>query len=563
MKRFLSLLLCLVMFMTVSGLVLAEGEDPSTPDVTEPSDPVTPFEFRVIQSSQTESTLTVQWNQEEAGGAMVTAARIDDADMPVTISASSPDTFTVALDALKTGIYDQVRFTLLNGTKQEYVEQDLRVIKGGDLNLKFDDLSRNASGKVVATLKDEHGRPVSNYTVKMQVGNITETQVTNANGQVTSDTPIENTDDAKKTVLCIAENTTERENGITIRYLGTQKGFFDGFTVPPGTGTTTQTPTDAPTTPPSTTTTTSSPPVITTGTKDPAATTGITTSPTTGSTYPTILGAGTTASADGKIAVNLSFDTGILNLFGLSRTDFATKGRLLLTPEAYQGLVGTDGILMLSIRSSSVVISDTLVQAAISGNSEFSAYPTSQRAVAAFDLSMIGQTNGQYSELGTIPESIYEVQLPLPNSMKNSEKVALTIYDGSTLVQPQKVEVKDGTVTFQTNTMGTFVLLGFLGDAGSSSPVSILVIVLLIVGILLLVGAGLLLYFFVIRKPRDEEEFEDLPEEEDAEEEPSEEYVRLDDILQDYDPNSRDIYSGREDISRRNPPKPYDQDKDR
>ncbi len=562
MKRILSLLLCLAMFLTVSGLVLAEGEDSSTPDVTDPSDPATSFEFEVISSSQTENTLTVQWNQEEADGVMVMAALIDDTDMPVTISASNPDTFTVELDRLKTGIYDQVRFTLLNGTKQEYVEQDLRVIKGGDLNLKFDELRRNASGQVVATLKDEYGRPVSDYAVKMQIGNVTETQVTNASGQVTSDTPIENTDDAKKTVLCIAENSTERENGITIRYLGTQKGFFDGFTVPPATET--QAPTDAPTTPPSTTTTTSTPPVITTGTKDPAVTTGGTTSPTTGSTYPTILGAGTTANADGKIAVNLSFDTGILNLFGLSRTDFATKGRLLLTPEAYQGLVGTDSVLMLSIRSSSVVISDTLVQAAISGNSEFSAYPTSQRAVAAFDLSMIGQTNGQYAELGTIPESIYEVQLPLPNSMKDSEKVALTIYDGSTLVQPQTVEVKDGTVTFQTNTMGTFVLLGFLGDSGSSSPVSILVIVLLIVGILLLIGAGLLLYFFVIRRPKDDEEFEDLPEEEDAEAEAqSGEYVRLDDILQDYDPNSRDIYSGREDISRRNPPKPYDQDKDR
>lgn len=114
-------------------------------DVTDPSDPATSFEFEVISSSQTENTLTVQWNQEEADGVMVMAALIDDTDMPVTISASNPDTFTVELDRLKTGIYDQVRFTLLNGTKQEYVEQDLRVIKGGDLNLKFDELRRNAS----------------------------------------------------------------------------------------------------------------------------------------------------------------------------------------------------------------------------------------------------------------------------------------------------------------------------------------------------------------------------------------------------------------------------------
>lgn len=67
----------------------------------------------------------------------------------------------------------------------------------------------------------------------MEVGNVSETQTTNANGQAISDTPINDTDAAKKTVLCIAENWTKTENGVTIRYLGTQKGFFDGFTVPP------------------------------------------------------------------------------------------------------------------------------------------------------------------------------------------------------------------------------------------------------------------------------------------------------------------------------------------
>lgn len=62
---------------------------------------------------------------------MVTAVRIDGTDITVTISPTSPDTFTVSLNTLKTGIYDTVRFTLLNGTKQDYVERKLRVIKGG------------------------------------------------------------------------------------------------------------------------------------------------------------------------------------------------------------------------------------------------------------------------------------------------------------------------------------------------------------------------------------------------------------------------------------------------
>ena len=565
MKRILSLLLCLAMFLTVSGLVLAEGESSSTTDPTGPSgptEPPVPFEFEVVSSSQSGNTLTVRWNQSEAGGAMVTAVRIDGTDITVTISPTSPDTFTVSLNTLKTGIYDTVRFTLLNGTKQDYVERKLRVIKGGDLNLEFDPLTRNAAGKVVATLKDEHGRPVGGYTVKMEVGNVSETQTTNANGQAISDTPINDTDAAKKTVLCIAENWTKTENGVTIRYLGTQKGFFDGFTVPPE-PTSTQPPTQPPTTGTTDSPTTAPPPVITTGTKDPTASAGSTDS-TTGVTYPTILGAGTTANVDNRIAVNLSLDSGILNLFGLSQTDFATKGRMLMTPEAYQGLTGGSGAMMLSVRSSNALISETLIQGAVSGNSEFSKYPSTGRSVAAFDLSMIALVNGQYVALNPGPESTYEVevQLPLPKSMKKAEKVAITIFDGNTLVKPQEVDVKDGAVTFKTNTMGTFVLMGFAGSGGQSSPVSILVIVLLVVGVLLLVGAGLLLYFFVIRKPKEDEEFEDLPEEEGLEDE-SDGFVRLDDELQDYDPNSRDIYSGRDDMSRRNPPKPYDQDRDR
>lgn len=123
----------------------------------------------------------------------------------------------------------------------------------------------------------------------MEVGNVSETQTTNANGQAISDTPINDTDAAKKTVLCIAENWTKTENGVTIRYLGTQKGFFDGFTVPPE-PTSTQPPTQPPTTGTTDSPTTAPPPVITTGTKDPTASAGSTDS-TTGVTYPTILGA--------------------------------------------------------------------------------------------------------------------------------------------------------------------------------------------------------------------------------------------------------------------------------
>ncbi len=564
MKRICSLLLCLALLLTLSGLVLAEGENPADPGSSDVSDAPAAFEFKIVSTSQTASKLTVKWNQEEAGdNVKVAGMKIDGTEFIVT--PQSADTFTINLDNLKVGIYDTVQVIVDDGSKQETVDCTLtnKVVKGGDLTLKFDNLVRNASGKVVATLKDEYGRPVSGYDVKMEVSNISEKHTTNAKGQVTSNTPIDNTDAAKKTVMCIAENASNTINGITVRFLGTQKGFFDGFTVPPVT--TTTPPTSGNTSDNSTTeNTTTTSPVITTGSKNPTNSTA-STNPAENVTYPTVLGAGTTAMVDNRVAVNLSLDTGILTAFGLTQNDFATKGRMLLTPEAYQSLVATNGALMLSVRSSNALVSEAMIQGALSGNSDFSAYPSDRRKVVTFDLSFLTQSDGKYVDLTNANVTV-EIQLPIPESMKNSDKMAITIVDGNALVKPKQVTIKDGMVTFQTNTMGTFVLMGFLGESGKGAPVSILVIVLLIVGVLLLVGAGLLLYFFVIRKPKDDEDLDELPEEDEmySTEEEATEFVRLDDELQDYDPNSRDIYSGRDDMPRRqNPSRPYDQDRDR
>lgn len=47
---------------------------------------------------------TALWLKTHPGGAMVTAVRIDGTDITVTISPTSPDTFTVSLNTLKTGL---------------------------------------------------------------------------------------------------------------------------------------------------------------------------------------------------------------------------------------------------------------------------------------------------------------------------------------------------------------------------------------------------------------------------------------------------------------------------
>jgi hypothetical protein len=148
----------------------------------------------------------------------------------------------------------------------------------------------------------------------------------------------------------------------------------------------------------------------------------------------------------------------------------------------------------------------------------------------------------------------------VPASMKNAEKLAVTIYNGSTLETPVPVSIKDGAIHFKASPKGTYVLMGFMAEEdGKAGGVPTLVIVLLIVGVLLLAGAGVLLYFFVIRKPKDGDEEDDEEMEyieydelgnpiltggagsgdeeadnitEDFDEHPDQ-YVRLDDVLDD------------------------------
>ncbi len=49
----------------------------------------------------------------------MTAVRIDGTD--ITVVPTSPDTFTVSLNTLKTGIYDTVTFVLRNDMDLDYV----------------------------------------------------------------------------------------------------------------------------------------------------------------------------------------------------------------------------------------------------------------------------------------------------------------------------------------------------------------------------------------------------------------------------------------------------------
>lgn len=253
---------------------------------------------------------------------------------------------------------------------------------------------------------------------------------------------------------------------------------------------------------------------------------------TTASTTGIVKGNSTTAVDDGQVAVNALTDTALLENFGLTRQEFLSKARLLVSEDDYTKLVGRTGNTpMLSVRTSATEITPTMVQTALSNVSEFSGYSEDQRQIFTFDLSLLMYSRaGKEVPVTALPDDvIFTVQLPVPTQMKDLSAFAVTVMDGDGLMTPQKLDVKNGMFELKINSLEAYTLIGFgEEEEESAGGASWRLTVLLIAGILLLAGAGALLYFFVFRKP---------DEVTDVDEEPAEAHVDTD----------TDIYSGRTD----------------
>jgi len=251
---------------------------------------------------------------------------------------------------------------------------------------------------------------------------------------------------------------------------------------------------------------------------------------TTASTTGIVKGNSTTAVDDDKIAANALTDTALLEGFGLTRQEFLSKARLLVSEDDYKKLVGRTGHTpMLSVRTASVEITPAMVQAALTNVSEFSGYSEDQRQVFTFDLSLLMFSRaGKEVPVTALPEDvIYTVQLPVPTSMKKLSTFAITVMDGDELMTPQKLDVKNGMFELQINSLEAYTLIGFGEETeGEAGGASWRLIVLLIAGILLIAGAGALLYFFVFRKPDE---------------------VTVEEPAEAHEDTDTDIYSGRTD----------------
>ncbi len=387
----------------------------------------------------------------------------------------------------------------------------------------------NEDGTVTITAKDLRGVPIHGYRLNLTIGNMSGiTAITDKDGVYHSSITL----DPGQTLFYEGVGNSLK-NGV--RYETVERQSL----VRPMPTTTKSPTTTAPiTTVPSTTVTTETTVPTTTQTDVQA---GATTVDTPDVTYATILGAGTTANEGDKVALNVSLDEGVLGLFGGDRNAFADRARLLVSKNDYSSLVGrANNVLMLNVTSPAAQASAAQVQAALNGVSTFSHYTEQNRDWFTFDLSLlILDKDGSVIPVSALPvDSTYVVQLPVPESMKQCDTLAITVQDGDGLMQPMEVAVSNGCFRLEINSLEAYTLIGFTGNGlGRAGGVSWWVVLLYVLGVLLLAGAGVLLYLFVFRKPAPVEQEPAAQAEEDA---PAAVVLPEDD--------GNDIFSGRTDM---------------
>ena len=437
-------------------------------------------------------TLQVTWNADSANGTDVVAVVVNGKTYSVVSDYNGG--FTADLSSLAPGHYDMSYvFHKTSGTEVTLSVNPL--VRGGTLSTELSVKVEN--NKITAILTDKVlKRPVANADVKLRIGQTDfPAKKTDKNGKVVfNNAPPSDV----STVLCIFEGMADD----TILYSGCTGSMTGIVTIPP-TPTTTGSSSNNTTRPPTTNTPTRRPG---TSSPDPTATSG--TSETQPS-YAVIAGAGTTSVLNDKIGVNITYDQGILDQFSMSEAEFNSRALLLIPKDFYSSLAGSNNTVMLSARYSPIKVTSQQISSAVSNISKFSKYDAAHVQTITMDMGLlIGDT--QTAIPFSSDEYQLQVRLPVPAGMKNCDVLAVAYTNETSLGTPTEVKVKDGYLEFAVQQLGTFTILGFSKDSGTSSGgIPAMILVLLIVGVLMLIGAGLLIYFFVIRKPKDDDD--DLP----------------------------------------------------
>lgn len=489
------------------------------------------FSFREISrewfsENESDYSFFVKWNSAEAGADVL----IED----VVIGGKSCDfeldsfrDIVVDITDLPAGVYPSVTYEYVTALKQDTYVSEIPLVKKGTSSVKLT-AEFNTDGSVTVTATSQNGLPIPNYALRLTVG-----RMANINGTTDTTGKFHSAYTAAPGEAAVFEGIATEYQGVYYAAVPPTK-----MTRPAPTTTTVPT-TTAPTTTGGSENTTSSG-ETTTVTEETTSTTAATTSSPVQEVILPVRGAGTTAKLDKGVALNISTDTGILELFGVDRTDFDNRARLILSQDAYSGMLGrTPNILMLNVLSAKQQVTHSALEETLK-KSSFAGHSGKEWSPLTFNLSLLMlDRTGNVLPVTTVPENVqYTVELPIPSSMKNCSEWAITTMDGNEFMTPQRLTVTDGCFRIQTNSMGDYTIIGFSADANDKAGgISWRLVFLLIFGILLLAGAGVLLYFFVLRKPAPQPEAAQTPM-----------YFQPESDTDFSGSNENDIFSGRTDM---------------
>lgn len=477
-----------------------EPEPEPEPEPTATKPPVT-FQFSEYNRSYDESTgtLSVVWDYAGGGGAEVIGVIVDGSHYGVSGSGSR---FSAKLGSLSGGTHSlQYVFRLSDGSTKTQEADPLVIGSTRALNLA---LSAQGS-RAVAVLTDQTGEAVADYPLQFTLNrSTTVNRTTDANGRV--DLTVSGT---LTTVTCVAPGRTVG----TITYIGTSETWQAATADPSATQAQDDDDDDD-----------EGEESTTSRTRWSATQPSVTTGP--NKTYTTIQGAGTTAKEGNSVAVNASFDEGVVDAFGLKQDDFNKKARLLMDAELYGNLVGnTKSSVMLTLGYNGFAITDQHISKLVSGKSKYSRYDDIKRVALTLGLQFVDE-NKKVVPIQVAPEGSYTVRLPVPDTMLDCPVLAVAMIEKDGLSHLIDVQVKNGYLEFVTNGFTSIAVLGF-GDHAvrTGGGVAWQLIVLLVVGVLMLAGAALLTFLFVLRKPKKVTEgpADEMDIEQDEKQKPSEE----------------------------------------
>lgn len=449
-----------------------ESTDPTgATDPTEPSPDFTYSEYNRIYDEES-GILSVIWNYAEGGGADVIAVVVDGREYAV---SGSMGRFSVDLGQLSAGSHTLAYvFRMPDGTTRTEQMEPLVRSTTETLALSMD----VQPGAVTAVLTNSAGQAVADYPLQFILNLATTLNyTTDSNGRVYF-----TVSGTLTSVSCIAPARTVG----AVTYTGASASWqSDSGEV------TNASPSD------------DGEDDWTTTTRSRWSATQTTRTTGTVRTYKTIQGAGTTSTEGAQVAVNATFDEGVVEAFGLTNDDFNQRARLLMDAGLYSSLVGnTKATVMMTLGYNPFEITDQHISELVSGKSRYSRYTDIKRVAVTMGLQFVDE-NQQIVPIEIAPEGSYTVRLPVPESMVDCPVLAVAIIEEDGLSHLIDVQVKNGYMEFVTNGFTSIAVLGF-GDHAvrTGGGVAWQLIVLLVVGVLMLIAAGLLMYFFVWRKPK-------------------------------------------------------------